>query len=169
VEEAMSADLEREELAEVAREVACEKVGQCFTQGTDVMLIARAVKAAKYAYLAAATLREEEIEELRAEVNDWRESAKKAAGEPCGDEAHCACVPLLRAEIATLRARVAVLWGMVPRWVVADTGYPVKGTEFERLYSSGWRVVQMKDHCPYHSLTRLCLMAPPIPVPETKE
>ena len=53
----MSADLEREELAEVAREVACEKVGQCFTQGTDVMLIARAVKAAKYAYLAAATLR----------------------------------------------------------------------------------------------------------------
>lgn len=62
----MSADLEREELAEVAREVACEKVGQCFTQGTDVMLIARAVKAAKYAYLAAATLREKEIEELRA-------------------------------------------------------------------------------------------------------
>jgi hypothetical protein len=122
----------------------------------------------EYGYLAAATLREEEIEELRAEVNDWRESAKKAAGEPCGDEAHCACVPLLRAEIATLRARVAVLWGMVPRWVVADTGYPVKGTEFERLYSSGWRVVQMKDHCPYHSLTRLCLMAPPIPVPETK-
>lgn len=70
------------------------------------------------------------------------------------------------AEIATLRARLEAAESMVPRWCVADTGYPVKGTEFEKLYSLGWRVVQMKDHCPYHSLTRLCLMAPPVPLPE---
>ena len=97
----MSADLEREELAEVAREVACEKVGQCFTQGTDVMLIARAVKAAKYAYLAAATLREEEIEGQRHFFN------------------------LATEEIATLRARVAELEMVVanyPPVCIGDCG-----------------------------------------------
>lgn len=56
--------MEPEALAETAREVACQKVGECFTQGTDVLLIARAVKAAKYAYIAAATARDKRIAEL---------------------------------------------------------------------------------------------------------
>ncbi len=33
------------------------------------------------------------------EVNDWRESARMAAEEPCGDEVHCACVGVLRQRI----------------------------------------------------------------------
>ena len=128
----MSADLEREELAEVAREVACEKVGQCFTQGTDVMLIARAVKAAKYAYLAAATLREEEIEGQRHFFN------------------------LATEEIATLRARVEELEGMVPKWVPKGEG------KIAPLVEMGWQgVCDSPDEWQR-------LMVPPIPVPETK-
>lgn len=81
-------------------------------------------------YLAAAAPREQEIEELRAELAktklpiwmlreeheqevaalrgelaDWEESARKAAGERCEDEIHCCCVPYLRVEIERLRAR----------------------------------------------------------------
>lgn len=112
----MSADLERK--VREAAEQALDKKRSLLEWTDNAYLYGDGYRDG---YLAAATLREEEIEELRAEVNDWRESAKKAAGEPCGDEAHCACVPLLRAEIATLRARVAELEGMVPKWVgIAD-------------------------------------------------
>lgn len=38
-----------------------------------------------------------ELAALRAEVADFRNAAKVAASESCGDEKHCACVPLLRA------------------------------------------------------------------------
>jgi hypothetical protein len=40
------------------------------------------------------------------EVDDWRESARKAADEPCGDEKHCACVGLLREQITRQRQRI---------------------------------------------------------------
>lgn len=36
------------------------------------------------------------VRKIVAEVDDWRESARKAAEEPCGDEKHCPCVGLLR-------------------------------------------------------------------------
>ena len=62
-----------EQLEELAREVACEKVGQCFSQGTDIMLIARAVKAAKYAYLACHASRDAEIADLSARLAAMRE------------------------------------------------------------------------------------------------
>jgi hypothetical protein len=48
-----------------------------------------------------------EIERLREELADWREAAETAAGETCGDEKHCTCVPLLRMEIERLRAVIA--------------------------------------------------------------
>ena len=40
-----------------------------------------------------------ELIHLWAEVEDWRNSAQKAANEPCGDERHCACVGPLREEL----------------------------------------------------------------------
>lgn len=67
----------REQLEELAREVACEKVGQCFSQGTDVMLIARAVKAAKYAYLACHASSDAEIAALRARLEAAEARAAK--------------------------------------------------------------------------------------------
>ncbi len=52
---------------------------------------------------------ERERDELREELEDWRNAAKGAEN-PCPDEKHCTCVPLLykilkdaRAEIARLR------------------------------------------------------------------
>jgi len=38
--------------------------------------------------------------DAEAELEDWRESAERAAGEMCGDEKHCTCVPVLRAKLA---------------------------------------------------------------------
>ena len=57
-------------------------------------------------YIAAATALDKEIEELRAGLADWHESAERATGESCGDEQHCTCV-------GALRARVKELEGMV--------------------------------------------------------
>ena len=91
---------------------------------------------------------EREIEELRAELADWRESARKASGERCEDEIHCCCVPYLRVEIETLRARES-------RWVEEE--------EYERLFKSGqWKSVELA-----YRGRRLWLMAfvPPIPLP----
>ena len=95
-----------EQLEELAREVACEKVGQCFSQGTDIMLIARAVKAAKYAYLACHASRDAEIADLRARLAAMREPLWMLR------EEH-------EAETAELRSRLeaaeAKLRGVVPR------------------------------------------------------
>lgn len=43
---------------------------------------------------------EAELRSLRSELEDWREGAKRAAGETCGGEKHCTCVPALRKVIA---------------------------------------------------------------------
>jgi hypothetical protein len=37
--------------------------------------------------------------EVLARCDDWDRAAEKAAKEPCGDEKHCTCVPLLRVRI----------------------------------------------------------------------
>lgn len=50
--------------------------------------------------------REKEIEELKAEVNDWRESAAKAMRENCGDEEHCTCVGPLRHQLVRQARRI---------------------------------------------------------------
>jgi hypothetical protein len=39
---------------------------------------------------------------LREELEDWRSSAKRAAGDECGDEKHCTCVGVLRASLAAM-------------------------------------------------------------------
>ena len=62
----------------------------------------------------------------------------------------------LVSEIAELRARVAELEGMVPRW--SD------GEELGKLTAEGWRSCQGKIVGNYV----LQLMVPPIPLPETK-
>lgn len=46
---------------------------------------------------------EERIAELEDELEDWRNSAIKAAGEGCGDEVHCTCVGPLRNKVAELQ------------------------------------------------------------------
>ena len=53
-----------------------------------------------------ATDREKEVAELRAEVNDWRDSAAKAMNENCGDEKHCTCVGPLRHQLVRQAQRI---------------------------------------------------------------
>jgi len=47
-----------------------------------------------------------ELIHLWHEVEDWRESARKAAEEPCGDAKHCTCVGPLRGDIRKLENRL---------------------------------------------------------------
>lgn len=49
------------------------------------------------------------IAELSAELEDWREAARRAAEESCHGERHCTCVPLLRGTIAQQAAQIAAL------------------------------------------------------------
>jgi len=51
----------------------------------------------------------EDLTRLREELKDWQESAQRATGEMCGDEKHCACVPLLRKMLKDSEARVVEL------------------------------------------------------------
>lgn len=59
------------------------------------------------------------------ELSDWEDSARKAADERCGkDEHHCACVPVLRADLVYTKsalksacAEVARLRGLVSEMV----------------------------------------------------
>jgi hypothetical protein len=81
----------REALHELAREVACDKVGQCFTEGTDVMLIARAVKAAKYSYLAGHASRDAEVEAMRAKRIEELEGLAKEVCPGCAANSVAAC------------------------------------------------------------------------------
>ena len=50
----------------------------------------------------------DELTRLREELEDLQESAKRAAGEMCGDEKHCSCVPLLRRELAAAQERAEI-------------------------------------------------------------
>jgi len=109
-------------------------------------------------YLAA-------IEVLQAELNDWRESARKAAEESCGDEAHCACVGPLRvalrsAEAITLefKKRASAAEAMLPRWVSV--------AQKIALDIQGWLPL---DDQKCGDSERQWLMVPPIPFPEEKE
>lgn len=88
---------------------------------------------------------EREIEELRARKDSYVELLETAM-----DKNEC-----LSAEIATLRARVAELEGMVPRWA------PV--LESLKLFRDGWKVVPIYPEAPGY-----ILFCPPIPAPETK-
>ncbi len=99
---------------------------------------------------------EREIEELRAELADWRESARKASGERCEDEIHCCCVPYLRVEIDRLRARVKELEGMVPKWCEWDSDARRDMTKAGYMDSGDDELIGGKWHL---------LMVPPIPLP----
>lgn len=61
----------------------------------------------------------QELADLRSELADWRDGAKQAAGEVCGDEKHCTCVPALRAELKRL-APFAATCEAVPIGTTAD-------------------------------------------------
>lgn len=58
---------------------------------------------------------ENEMIHLAAEVEDWRESARKAAEEPCGDEKHCACVGPLRRELRSLADALSTQYGIAAK------------------------------------------------------
>ena len=105
--------------------------------------------------------------------------SKTQAGEYERIVASCACTQAQRrgvtdsfaegyaardAEIASLRARVEELEGMVPRWA--------EGPERYRLEKLGWSVAggEMVWHRKLGDVEASwhCLMVPPIPLPETK-
>lgn len=153
----MSADLERE-----AREAA---VGR-YTSVPDWASLGAAKqwelqdreRHFEYGYIAAATLREKEIGELRALLEKLQKDAALYAeyvrrNPPVGmrDETE--------REIATLRARVEELEGMVPKWADAN--------EAPRLEDLGW-LRAYDDKCGDDPRMWLMCMVPPIPVPETK-
>lgn len=48
-----------------------------------------------------------ELEKMQAELADWKEAARIAAEEPCEDERHCTCVPLLRTTVTQRDAQLA--------------------------------------------------------------
>lgn len=52
---------------------------------------------------------ERQFAETKRQLSDWQEASRKAASEPCGDEKHCACVPLLRKQLAEALAFMADL------------------------------------------------------------
>ena len=89
---------------------------------------------------------EQEIERL----NELLKFTRKAAKEACADN---------DAEIATLRARVEELEGMVPKWADAN--------EAPRLEDLGW-LRAYDDKCGDDPRMWLMCMVPPIPAPETK-
>lgn len=153
----MSADLERE-----AREAAEAIAGDTYARGS--IYWDRCVTDCSRAFIAAATLREKEIEELRsklvqqahdyrAQVIFWGENADQRT-----------------AEIATLRARVAAVSAQLTeaksaiRWM---HGYDEPGTEAFPICPEGkryaWRGVSWQQ---FSIVREAC--AEQIPAPETK-
>ncbi len=56
---------------------------------------------------------ERERDEAREELEDWRNAAKGAEN-PCPDEKHCTCVPLLHKMLKDARAEIARLRDIEP-------------------------------------------------------
>ena len=139
----MSADLERK--VREAAEQALDKKRSLLEWTDNAYLYGDGYRDG---YLAAATLREKEIAAKDFEIE--RISKLLVATVTDADK-----------EIATLRARVAELEGMVPKWVLAIT----RG-ECGRLLDLGWR--SMRSVWSVQNDCSMLLMVPPIPVPETK-
>jgi len=91
--------------------------------------------AAKNAFIAAANARDKEIEELR--NLSWQKVAERDS------------------EIEELRARVARLEGMVPKWVR-------DGHSANDLFNAGWTHHLQNTE----GSVKVVLMVPPIPLPE---
>lgn len=115
-----------------------------------------------------AAAREQEIAALRAELAD-RDTVPRSRYNACNQDQLDADRALTHLrdvakreitdrdkEIATLRARVTELEGMMPRWVEEGSG------EWDALRGQGWRSVYA--HCGKSRLL-LRLMVPPIPLP----
>ena len=116
-------------------------------------------------YLAAATARDKEIAALREELNDWRETARKAADESCSDEAHCTCVGALRKLVADLSALV--------RYVTFHSGYysyQSQKTRDESYYFTpagvGGGGVERRLPDEFQEAARIAHGVPPIQLPE---
>ena len=116
-------------------------------------------------YLAAAAAREQEIAALREELNDWRETARKAADESCSDEAHCTCVGALRKLVADLSALV--------RYVTFHSGYysyQSQKTRDESYYFTpagvGGGGVERRLPDEFQEAARIAHGVPPIQLPE---
>lgn len=56
---------------------------------------------------------ERERDEAREELEDWRNAAKGAEN-PCPDEKHCTCVPLLRKLLQDAKAEIERLKNIEP-------------------------------------------------------
>ena len=81
---------------------------------------------------------EAEVKRLREEIDDWNDERGRVLNEDCPpDEAHCTCVPHLRAEVARLRealipfAHFGRCFEAKPLNGLADTVYAIHlGTEW---------------------------------------
>lgn len=107
-------------------------------------------------YLAAARKAEQEIAALQVELVELRsELAEAKASAKATLEVAVRVGGEQLKEIATLRARVAELERMVPRWVLEN--------ESALLNEQGWSVSETDK---LGNGPRLWLMVPPIPLPE---
>jgi hypothetical protein len=74
------------------------------------------------------------VAELEAELREWQDAAQVAVNEPCGDERHCACVPLLRRRVAELEADNSRLRDTISASpVIRERGDAEREVELERL------------------------------------
>ncbi len=147
----MTTDLERGAREAVRPYVANRLLGHEKVYGTKMSMAQEDNCCTDFrtGYLAAATLREKEIEELRQKLD----TARRAIDAYVADEDD------FSAEIATLQARVAELEGMVPKW------YTIR--EWNERFNKGFDREYVPKFFNGPSLWLMCPV-PPIPVPETK-
>lgn len=134
----------REEMEKEAREAALSECAVDESAGWNFRL----------GYLAAAEPRERALEAMKEACQKWEWSSAESAAVVLACEGKIA---KQTDEIAALRARVAELEGMVPRWV------PV--AQKISLDIQGWLPLD-DQRC--GDSERLWLMVPPIPLPEPK-
>lgn len=107
---------------QAAREESKSFAKRTFESGiaVDIGQIGASERGFYFGFKAGHASRDEEVKALQDEVDDWRESARKAADETCGpmDGVHCTCVAVLRHEVAALRARLAAM--REPLWVLRE-------------------------------------------------
>ena len=68
---------------------------------------------------------ETQLAQAKAELQDWRGAASRAAGETCGDERHCVCVPVLRQLLIQADTENARLQAIVDAGYKTADGAPV--------------------------------------------
>jgi hypothetical protein len=88
------------------REGVCQREGIAYARN-----VKKEREVTKMSELASVWSQKLEIRRLKKKLDEYEQATRVAYLEPCGDERHCACVPLLRVEIDRLRHENEYLQG----------------------------------------------------------